>query len=49
MVEVKTKFCLTSISRENYLSPISLNSLKVQKSEDKHVSLTMLFIKCLFF
>lgn len=48
-VKVKTKFCLTRISRENYLRPISRCSLKVQKNEDKHVSVTMLFIKCLLF
>lgn len=46
---VKTKFRLTRISRENYLSSLSLYSLKVQKNEDKHVFLTMLFIKHLLF
>lgn len=48
-MKVEAKFCLTRISRENCLSPISLYSLKVQKNEDKHVSLAMLFIKCLLF
>lgn len=47
--KVKTNFCLTSVSRENYLSLISLYNLEVQKNDDKCASLTMLFIKCLLF
>lgn len=46
-MKVKTKLCLTRISRENDLKLRSLYSWKVQKNEDKQASLTMLFIKCL--